>query len=443
MPTPLKKAFIKFLLFLLALMKVLGRAILAFFQLLLIPFVFLWKAVLRRLAFLVYTLLLRAKISTGRVLSPARRTFFAIFGHRYVVHAIVAVMILFTASTNLYARGEELDEESTQALIYDLLKLPQDFTLAESLDPAAESQLNASPEGVAEKDGGTDDLGPLTYDTGVVAPIILPGAAGEEPKPMISKVEEYVVQSGDTISGIAQKYGVSINTLLWANGMTARSLIRPGQSLKVLPVTGVLHKVKKGETIGTIAKKYGADLDRILQANRVASASQIQIGEELIIPDGKPPVTAAPRVQSAPSRLGDVRDVFRPPTEAPPSRAADGVELVWPTDLKRINQYYKWRHPGLDINGRLDNAVYAADAGIVTFSGWNRSGYGNMILIDHGNGMVTRYAHHSKHFVKAGDQVAKGQTIAMIGSTGRSTGPHLHFELYVNGKRVNPLEYYR
>ncbi len=116
---------------------------------------------------------------------------------------------------------------------------------------------------------------------------------------------------------------------------------------------------------------------------------------------------------------------------------------MWPTNQKRINQYYKWRHTGLDINGTLKDATYAVDAGIVTFSGWNKSGYGNMILVDHGNGMVTRYAHHSKMYVKAGDQVTKGQTIGMVGSTGRSTGPHLHFEIYMNGKRVNPLEYYR
>jgi murein DD-endopeptidase MepM/ murein hydrolase activator NlpD len=155
-------------------------------------------------------------------------------------------------------------------------------------------------------------------------------------------------------------------------------------------------------------------------------------------------VTAAPPAPKPPSRLGNVAEVFRPPTEAPPSATTAEIgELVWPTDQKRINQYYKWNHPGLDINGRLDNAVYAVDAGIVTFAGWNKGGYGNMILIDHGNGTVTRYAHHSKHYVKAGDQVTKGQTIAMIGSTGRSTGPHLHFELYVNGKRANPLEYFK
>jgi len=206
--------------------------------------------------------------------------------------------------------------------------------------------------------------------------------------------------------------------------------------------------VKRGETLGAIAKKYDSDVDKILAANLIKSPTQVQIGERLVIPDGRPVAAPAPASRPSapaptPPRLGDVRDVFLPPEEAPPSRTVDGVELVWPTVQKRINQYYKWRHTGIDINGTLKDATYAVDAGIVTYSGWNSSGYGNMILIDHGNGMVTRYAHHSKMYVKTGDQVTKGQTIGMVGSTGRSTGPHLHFEIYMNGKRVNPLEYYR
>jgi murein DD-endopeptidase MepM/ murein hydrolase activator NlpD len=209
------------------------------------------------------------------------------------------------------------------------------------------------------------------------------------------------------------------------------------------PLGGQRIYNRNAKSLGVIAKKYGSEVDKILAANRVSSPSQIQIGEELVIPEGRPPVVARAPAPAAPPRLGDVRDVFKPPAEAPPSQAAEGVDLVWPTDQKRINQYFKVRHAGLDINGSLSNATYAVDAGIITYSGWNSGGYGNMILIDHGNGMVTRYAHHSKLYVKVGDQVLKGQTIGMVGSTGRSTGPHLHFEIYVNGKRVNPLTYYK
>jgi len=454
MPVPLKKYFIKFLLFLLEFLKALGRVALFVLQALSAPFLFLWKVALRRLAFLFYRLILRAYISASRLLPPVRRTFFALFGHRYVVHTTIAIIAVFVTTSNLYARGSDLGQESKQALMYQLLRVPDEFVSEESSDVYAESVLNAPLEGSATVSPlvaiAAQNEGPLAYDqSGVASPFVpIQEASEEDDRIVIARPSTHVVQQGDTVSAIAKKYGISVNTVLWANNLTARSVLRLGQELTVLPVSGVLHEVKRGETLGAIAKKYGSDVDKILAANLVKSASQIQIGERLVIPDGRPPVVAAPAPRPsapapAPARLGDVRDVFRPPEEAPPSRTFDGVELVWPTDQKRINQYYSWKHTGVDINGNLKNATYAIDDGIVTFSGWNAGGYGNMILIDHGNGMISRYAHHSKLYVKAGDQVTKGQTIGMVGSTGRSTGPHLHFEIYINGKRVNPLEYYR
>lgn len=454
MPVPLKKYFVKFLLFLLEFLKAFGRVGLVILQALAAPFLLLWKVALKRLAFLLYGLALRAKISATRVLPPMRRTFFAIFGHRYVVHAAVAIIAVFVSTSNLYARDADIGQSSTQALMYDLLRVPGDFVSDESEDVDAESVLNAPLEGSATMSPllaqPAEFLGPMAYDqSGVASPFVpIEDASEEDDRIVIARPSVHVVQQGDTVGAIAKKYGISVNTILWANGLTARSLLRLGQELTVLPVSGVLHEVKRGETLGAIAKKYDSDVDKILAANLVKSPTSVQIGQKLVIPDGRPAAVAAPAPRpsapaATPPRLGDVRDVFRPPEEAPPSRTVDGVELVWPTDQKRINQYYKWRHTGIDINGTLKDATYAVDAGIVTFAGWNRSGYGNMILVDHGNGMVTRYAHHSKMFVKAGDQVTKGQSIGMVGSTGRSTGPHLHFEIYMNGKRVNPLEYYR
>lgn len=455
MPSPIKKAFVKSLLFLLAGLQRVGRVLLSFFWLISWPLRLLWKVVLRPLAFWLYQVLLRAKISTGRVLPPVRRTFFIVFGHRYVVHGMMAVIIVFVTTTNVSAYDAELGEESTQSLMYEIVQQSigtDDFAADDAIGYEGEafSYLDAefgsatSASATAEVAGGND--GSLTYDrTGVASPYTLPSDDGLAEEPIqIARPSIHIVQEGETISAIAKKYGISINTVLWANDMTARSLIRPGQELTVLPVSGVLHVVKRGETLGAIAKKYDTDVEKILAANLVKDATQVQIGHELVIPDGRPPAAPAPKpAPKPPTRIASVTDIFKPPSEAPPSAAVAGTDIVWPTDQKRINQYYKWRHTGVDINGTLQNAVYAVDAGIVTFSGWNKSGYGNMILIDHGNGMVTRYAHHSKHFVQAGDQVTKGQSIAMVGSTGRSTGPHLHFEIYVSGKRVNPLDYYR
>jgi murein DD-endopeptidase MepM/ murein hydrolase activator NlpD len=117
------------------------------------------------------------------------------------------------------------------------------------------------------------------------------------------------------------------------------------------------------------------------------------------------------------------------------------AKLLWPTSGHVITQYYGWKHTGVDIDGDYSSPLYAAADGTVQKAGWNSGGYGLMILIDHPNGMTTRYGHASKLFVKAGDSVKKGQVIAMMGTTGRSTGTHLHFEVYVNGKRTNPLAY--
>lgn len=456
MPSPLKKYFVKFLLFLLVVLKGIGRVLLILVRSLGVPFIIIWKLFLRQVAFVFYRLLLRAKLAATGVLPPVRRTFFAIFGHRYVVHAAVALIAVFVATSNIHAQGADLAQSGTQALFFDLLNISTgDYASPDSGDVNAESQLNNVLDGSATTSmmvaqASINDQEPLTYDqSGVAVPHAVPGTdagiteLGDETI-LISKPTAYTIQGGDTVSGIAKKFGISVNTILWANDMTARSLLKVGRDLTILPVSGVMHSVKRGETLGAIAKQYGTDIDKILAANRVQTASQIRIGESLVIPDGKPPVSAVRKVAPAPPvRLGDIRDVFKPPPEGVGAQEAAEGKLAWPTDQHLINQRYWSRHPGIDINGTLANHTYAADDGIVTFAGWNSGGYGNMILIDHGNGMITRYGHHSKLFVSVGDHVTKGQVIGEVGTTGHSTGPHLHFEIYVSGRRVNPLSYYR
>lgn len=446
MPFRVKKYAIKLLLLLMHLLKGLGKILLVSAYYLVLPLKLIWSGGLRWVVFLIYKRLLRFKISSVRAGRMAKRTIFSIFGHRYVVHGMIALIVIFVSAENLYAREVDLGERSRQSLVFQLVKSPEDIEFIEYRDIEEESYLDFTFVGLVDSSTSTQegpllgtDAGLLTYDqSGVLTPLSLSPEDAVSEKILISKPESYIVQSGDTIGEIAQRYGISINTILWANSMTARSVIRPGQELTILPVTGIIHKVKRGETLGAIAKKYGTEVDKILTANRVASVSLIQIGEELIIPGGKPPVV---RRRVSPIRLGSVKNVFSS-SAVPSSRTAETGKLVWPTDSRKINQGFWWKHPAIDLHGRSYNAIYAIDDGTVISSGWNRSGYGNMILIDHGNGTKSRYAHNSKHFVKAGDQVTKGQTIAMLGNTGRSTGPHLHFELYINNRRVNPLNYY-
>ena len=432
MPNSVKKIGVKILLGLLEGAKYLGLGLFWVFRLVSYPLRWLWKFVLRPLAYLAYRLFVRIRVATGTMFAPLRKTILAVLGHHYVFHAMVGLIVAFVAFQNVYAYNTDLENQSKNSLVYDILTGAQNTDeISFAANDAAEAALFGSASSTGEY---------LSYDqTGVLRPFpVFPPAPGET-RVVIAKTETYIVQSGDTLGGIARRYGLSVSTVLWANNLTLRSTLQVGAKLKILPVNGVTYVVKKGDSIGSIAKKYKADANAILKANLLASADQLQVGEELVVPGGAPP---APVIK-VPSNVGSVKNVFRPPSEAPPSREVDGTQLAWPTDQHLINQYFHTGHPGVDINGNLKNAIYAATDGIVTKAGWNAYGYGNMILIDSGEGIITRYGHASVLFVRAGDQVKKGQAIAMIGSTGHSTGPHLHFEVYLNGTRRNPLQFYR
>jgi LysM repeat protein len=251
------------------------------------------------------------------------------------------------------------------------------------------------------------------------------------------EITNYAVQAGDTISTIAKKFGVNINTLLWENNLTAYSMIKPGQILRVLPVSGLSYKVKSGDTLQKIAKTYQADIDQIIDYNELASATAIKIGQTLVIPKGVKPVTYAANYGTSQNNAS-IKNIF-----LPPAAVNSSTRLQWPTNTHYISQYYGWRHTGVDIANKTGSPIYAAESGKVEVAGWNNGGYGNYTIINHGGGIKTLYGHQSKILVKAGDVVNRGQVIGLMGSTGRSTGPHLHFEVRVNGAFKNPLNYIR
>jgi len=245
---------------------------------------------------------------------------------------------------------------------------------------------------------------------------------------------DYPVVQGDTLGGIAKRFNLSVNTILWANNLTEYSTIRPGQILKILPTSGIAHQVKKSETLLAIAKLYGlTDINNILEFNGFISASDIKIGETIIIPGG------VKKIALVPSKPKTTTTITTPSAAA----KITGAKLQWPTTSYRITQYYSWRHTGLDIGNKIGQAIYAAEDGQITTAGWNNGGYGNYVIINHGKGLQTLYGHQSKILVVKGQWVTRGQVIGLIGSTGRSTGPHLHFEVRLNGSRLNPLNYIR
>ena len=249
------------------------------------------------------------------------------------------------------------------------------------------------------------------------------------------KIEEYIVQPGDTVSGIAVKFGIDADTIRWENNLADVKDIKPGQKLKILPVAGVSHKVVRGETIYSIAKKYQAGTQGIVDFpfNTFADDETfaLAVGQTLIVPEGKRPnvVPWSPTLYVA----------QRTPNAGAVSATG---QFIWPLGGV-ITQRFVWYHKGIDIATAFGTSVLAADSGQVIAAGWDNTGFGNRVMIDHGNGYVTSYGHMSKIYVTAGQTVKRGDVVGAEGSTGRSTGPHLDFRIRKFGGWVNPLDYLR
>lgn len=244
---------------------------------------------------------------------------------------------------------------------------------------------------------------------------------------------EYEVKPGDTISSIAQRYGVSVDTIVWENNLaSAKTNIKAGQILRILPTTGVVHRVKRGETVYSLAKEYDVSAQAIVDwpyntfTNDETFA--LAVGQTLMVPDGVMPekIPAAPRPYYA---------------QVTPGTVTGTGQFAWPVG-GRITQGYRAWHRGIDIANKGMPGVAAADNGTVIVAGWPQPwAYGKRILIDHGNGYQTLYAHLNDIYVSPGASVTRGQVIGQMGSTGRSTGPHLHFEIRQNGAGIDPLRF--
>jgi murein DD-endopeptidase MepM/ murein hydrolase activator NlpD len=238
----------------------------------------------------------------------------------------------------------------------------------------------------------------------------------------------YDIQKGDTLSTVAQKFGVSVDTIKWQNDIKSDSLTI-GDHLKIPPVTGIVHKVSEGETIYSIAKKYKTEPQKILNFpfNDFADLDTfaLNVGQSLVVPDGVMP-------ESAP---------IAAPNYSFQQLAAGGTgQFSWPTNGV-ITQYPIWYHMAFDIANPSQPPVTAAGDGKVILVEYLTYGYGRHVIIDHGGGLSTLYGHMIEIYVKNGDTVSRGQVIGKMGSTGRSTGTHLHFEVRRNGVPVNPASF--
>jgi LysM repeat protein len=241
----------------------------------------------------------------------------------------------------------------------------------------------------------------------------------------------YTVQPNDNVWSIATGFGLEVETVVWANPTveSAPDLLSVGQVLTILPVNGIYYTVQAGDTVDKLAKDYKAEPEKITSfvLNGLAEPYTLTPGQKIVIPGGRKKTVVASNYFPM-TRVG----------KAPADAAQGSGNFAWPTK-GYLSQAFWSGHQGVDIANRTGTPILATDAGYVVMSGRDTWGYGNQVLIDHGNGYVSRYAHLNSIGVQAGMSVSKNQQIGTMGNTGRSTGPHLHFEIIQGQARRNPL----
>lgn len=341
-----------------------------------------------------------------------------------------------------------------------------------SFQPATASAATGSVDGAGSAPriaiGGTDQLDPreLAVQLGTRAST---GQSGLEGAPTASYaddgtiykgvavdttvadgkalLETYTVRSGDTLTGIASRYGISMMTIWWANKLTAKDQLHVGQKLTIPPVNGLVITVKTGDTLDSIAAQYKVDGPDVLAINQLEDPNLV-IGQTLILPDaaGAPiptikPTTVKPRTNNTNSGSSSCGSCG--------GGTYGGGAFAWPVvgGNNYISQSFHYGHYGTDIAATYGSKVVAAAKGVVTFAGWKSNGGGYQVWISHGSGLFTTYNHMAGVNVSAGQSVGRGQQVGRIGQSGNATGPHLHFEVWKGpiwngGTRVNPLRYF-
>lgn len=259
----------------------------------------------------------------------------------------------------------------------------------------------------------------------------------------------HTVEVGDSVFGIAQEYNISPETVLWANYDTLRDnpdSLSPGMELNIPPVNGVYYEWQEGDTLEGVASKFKADAKDILNwaGNKLDLTNPvIQPGQWIMVKDGEREFQQWIVPQIAREDSGVSKSMYGPGACDGSYEGAYGTgTFIWPTYSRYLSGNDYWSgHLGIDIAGGVGDSIYASDSGVVVFAGWSTTGYGYMVMIDHGNGYLTVYGHMSNVSTYCGASVAQGGYIGAVGSTGNSTGSHLHFEIRYLGGFINPWYY--
>lgn len=428
------------------------------------PILFLAKTAIKPVVLWAYRWYVTAYTKLKRSLFLQNKILF-IFGHKYFIHVTVIIIALFVTTTNLNAQEYNGDEFGKHSALYKIVQenseeittediveqgLPQRPSTGQryinNSGTVALDSTNINPSAKTTSALGENQASTTAANATFVSNTMLQTKGG-----IRADIVNYTVKTGESIGTIANRFGISAQTILWANGLSDTSIIKAGDVLKVPPVSGYTYQIATGDTLQKVVEKYHGDLEATMKLNGISDDQTVAVGSQIVVIGGAPPAPAPTPIKNSYLANSDTRyssgnsgsgvNVNR----NVPARVTGGT-FNWPLACHSAMTTY-WGHAGRgrDISCGVGQPIYAATDGVarISFTGAWGHGYGNAIDISGPGGVMTRYAHMSAFNVSNGQRVSRGQVIGFVGMTGRTSGPHLHFEIHINGVAYDPINYLR